>query len=288
MKPKYLLIFNLLISLVATSQQIALPGVVSIQNSEYNTGTREYVFEASITADFATDKLTDSQGVFLLEFVSEKNGSATKIKVFKAGLEIVNAKALEDAIIGRTPALNIYMCKEGELAENQVKYHYISLKNLYAERDRRIALLEKGRTTMKAEIERLEEELNTEIYTKKDAILQLHQQIEDLENKLPEFAKKLAIVNLDDASKLYKKAFELYINGNVKEAISLLDIDKLLAKGQETTNSLKSLRKQSQIIIETIALLEKQIEQTVKSLELGAELKNNSLNIKKQVNITKR
>lgn len=262
----HLVLFNS----ICYAQQIELKGNVSIQNSEYKTGMRQYVKGAAVSANFTKDQITDNEGTFILEFVGEDYGDPTQLKVSKTGLEVVNKKDLEEVIIGRIPSLRIYMCKEGELAFNQAEYYRISLSNIYVERDRRISILEKGGEAAKAEIKRLEEELNLEIYGKNDAIHKLNIEIKRLEEKLPAFAHNLALVNLDDASELYKKAYEFYLEGKIEEAIALIDVDEMQSIGLKTTSSLKDLRAQKKIINKAIALRAEQITKTVKILEFGA------------------
>ena len=126
MKKITIFILNLLlISLSINAQKIVLKGVVSIQNSEYETGTREYVQGATISTDSASDEITGGDGKFMFEFAENKIGDSIRLKVDKPGWEVVNEKDLIIVITGQTIPLKIHLCKEGELADNHVKYYQI-------------------------------------------------------------------------------------------------------------------------------------------------------------------
>lgn len=67
----YALLFFLIICLQVEAQQSNVRGVVSIHNSETETGKRQFVVNAQVEDDFgkAQPKLTDDKGQFQLTYI---------------------------------------------------------------------------------------------------------------------------------------------------------------------------------------------------------------------------
>lgn len=254
------------------AQQASLYGTVSIQNSEYNTGTREYVSKALVSGDFSKDKFTDSEGNFRIEFVGLKILDTTNIKISKNGLEVVNKNALREIVVGRTPILSIYMCEKDSLLAHQISYHNISVRNLDHELNRRIQLLERGGKYMKGEMRRIENEFNVKLNHKDDAIQVLKRKIEEMKTRLPEFALKMAEVNLDETNQNYKSAYEHFLKGEINSALLLLNLQSLKDKGDDIISDFEHSKKQFQISEKTFILVKNRFNRHIQELELGAEL----------------
>ena len=257
-----------------TAQQITLKGQVSIHNSKYETGTIEYVPNAYASAPFAGTVDSDTEGKFGLVFVGMDGGTEVKVKVEKAGLEVVNDYDLNQVIIGRKPLLRVYLIEKGRLAIAQTELYNISKEALFANKNALIARLQGSEQEKKAALQELENRLGIDIADVATAIELLDTKIESLEKRLPEFAQKLAAVNLDFASDLYIKAYEHYKKGEVEKAIEVLD-DAQLEVSYQTAIATIAEGKQLESIgqdLQEKGLL--QVAQIIESYELKAESYN--------------
>lgn len=124
-------------------QQLTLKGQVSVHNSKYDTGTIEFVQNASIMAPFTKPATTDINGNFQLVFVDLDHGTSISLQAEKYGLEVVNQHDLLQVIISRKLPLRIYVTTKGKLAEAQTELYNISKKALFARKDALIARLSK-------------------------------------------------------------------------------------------------------------------------------------------------
>ena len=236
------------------SQEINLQGQVSIHNSLYDTGTIEYVSNAYIRAGSTKPAITDDEGRFSLRFVGLETGTQVDVDVEKAGYEVVNAYELERVIIGRKLPLRVYLAKKGVLAVAQTELYKISKEALFASRDSTIARLERDSETV---ISDLEAQFGQEIGNFSEAKELINRKIESLERRLPETTQKLATVNLDFASALYKKAYQHFKDGEIKEAIEVLNEARLeqsikdavsqIAEGEKLEGIGKELQEKGQL-----------------------------------------
>ena len=273
MKKLLLIIGAILISTTPSliAQQITLKGQVSIHNSKYETGTIEYVQSAFATAPFADSDETDIEGKFGLTFVGIDAGTEVKVSVEKAGLELVNDYDLRQVIIGRKPLLRVYLTKKGKLATAQTELFNISKKALFAQKDALIARLQGSEQEKKAALQELETKLGIEIGDVATAIELLDSKIENLEKRLPEFAQKMAKVNLDFASDLYISAYEYFKKGEIEKAILVLDDAQLEISYQTAISTIAEGEKLQDVgkDLEEKGLL--QLNQIIESYELKAE-----------------
>jgi hypothetical protein len=123
MKPLCLLIL-IICFISATAQQSYLRGIVSIQNSETETGRRQYVPNAQVEDDFgkAQPAITDAGGNFQLVYVGVGEKTTVSFQIKKAGLEVVNKDALE-AVAGQYDAVKISMAPKEKIDEYRIKNH---------------------------------------------------------------------------------------------------------------------------------------------------------------------
>ncbi|MGH1363201.1 MAG: tetratricopeptide repeat protein [Calditrichia bacterium] len=261
----------LLLTICAYSQQITLNGQVSIHNSQYRTGSIQYVTDAYVSAPFTTPDATDEEGRFGLEFVGIDAGSSVKVNVERANLEVVNAYDLLKVILGRKPLLRVFLAEKGRLEQAQTELYKISREALFARKNALIAQLQASESESRSVISMLEERFGQKIANRFEAEEILNSKIESLEKRLPEFAQELASVNLDFASEMYRESYEHYKNGDIEQAIAVLDDAKLDESYQDALSTIREGEK-----LETIGkeLQEKgllQIEQIVDSYKLKAE-----------------
>ncbi len=133
---------------IVVGQSISLPGSVIIQNSEYETGHRQYVSDASIRAPFAKAVTSDKDGQFSLVFTGVENGTPVRLNVEKPGLEVVNSDEVESVILGRVPQLHVVMANAEKLAEAQMKYYNIATESIILNFGKKMDALRSERMTV--------------------------------------------------------------------------------------------------------------------------------------------
>jgi tetratricopeptide (TPR) repeat protein len=270
MKNTLLLLLTLILALPAHAQQITLTGQVSIHNSRYRTGQIEYVKGAYAAAPFTTPGETDDKGMFYLEFVGIDGGSSVALTVEKAGLEVVNARDLQDVIIGRKTPLRVYLADKGLLAQAQTELYNISQKALTARHEQLIARLRKEGAEGKTALQEIQEKLGREIADRFEAEEILNKQLEETQKRLPEFAQELAAVNLDFASDLYLQAYERYQNGDIERAIATLDETELDQAAIDALDNKAQLEKDKASIEAALQSEEERLQQIIQSYQLKA------------------
>jgi hypothetical protein len=99
-----LFIIFLLNAIASISQQSEIKGIISIHNSEYETGKRQYVSNAQVEDDFAkaTPQTTDANGNIKLVFVRIPEKTSVQLIVKKEDLLVVNIDGL-NAVTGQHP-----------------------------------------------------------------------------------------------------------------------------------------------------------------------------------------
>ncbi|MEN0046439.1 MAG: carboxypeptidase-like regulatory domain-containing protein [Bacteroidota bacterium] len=208
---------------VLTAQQINLNGLVSIHNSGYENGKTQYVKNAYVSVDFTTPTNTDDTGQFNLVFSGVPSGTDVKVTVEKDGWEIVNKLDLQEVVVGRLLPVRIYLAKKGQIAQARTELYNVSLKTLTARHDRMIAQLRKNNAESQEVIQELEQKLNIAISNRFEAEELLNKQLVTTKQRLPDFSLRLAKVNLDFASEMYRTAYEHFKKGEIEEAIEAID-----------------------------------------------------------------
>ena len=223
-------------------QQLSLKGVISVHNSQYNTGSIQYISNVQVSADSTSPTTSDKKGNFKLVFVGLKKGTSVNIKIEKTGLEVVNKRELQEVIIGRITPLKVYLAPKGALARAQAELYHVSIKALTTRHDALIARLRKEGAESQSAIAELEQRLNKAIVNRFEAEQLLSELLTATKKRLPELAKEFAIINLDFASDMYRKAYEFFRIGEIEKAIETLDeaiLDKEAAEAIKNLNQFK-------------------------------------------------
>jgi len=222
MKKLLLLCFFLFPYLIGTSlcaQQSTISGIVSIHNSQTETGTRQFVHNATIkdSLNQAQQVLTSNNGGFDLVYVSVPNGTSVRIKVSIKGLEVVNIYELK-AVLGQLSLMRISMATPQEIkkmSENMYNNGYTNASKKYKAEIKatkeKLSLLEQN-----------DDENRQEIASLQDRLVKLENRSDRLEEQMKELTERYVQVNLDDALPLYKEAFNLFQEGKPEEALSRL------------------------------------------------------------------
>ncbi len=274
--------FSLWLSLVCSAfmnvhaqNDIKLPGVIAMQNSQYNTGHRIYIADANIKSTAkCTPTTSDSKGEFTLVFSDKPAGDAATVFVNKDGLEVVNEKDLEEAaVVGRLAPLQVYMCKKGELEANKEAYYLISdsaIQSIYNARLK--ILLQKQGKEYNTTIISLEKELKDTIKNSDEAITALNEQLQAQKKQVKDAIGEFAIVNLDDQSETYQRAFAKFKKGNIDTALAILDKVNLEQRLQTNTEQIQKEKSEVDTINENIELKQQQIHQDVEQALFDARM----------------
>ncbi|MEI8007342.1 MAG: tetratricopeptide repeat protein [Bacteroidota bacterium] len=255
---------NILISLLilipfGICAQITVKGIVTEQNS----GNKP-VPGVQIKAIGTIPEQSDNAGLFQLSFSSKKPGDQiTVVEISKKGYEIVNKDAVNSWLISNDPnnRKKIIMCLEGLIAQNTLNYYNISLAGLTQGYANKIKNLQEQRD--KAVI-------NSKMFAEQAKAL--GDQFNMLQKQLEDLSGKFAHENFDDCSAIHKRAFEEFKQGNIEEAIKILEtvnseteIDK--AKQQRSKGiNLEKEGKEMQLTADTI------IQQNIKKMMFQADL----------------
>ena len=222
------------LSLTLSAQQSSISGIVSIHNSEYETGKRQYVQNAQVEDEFqkANAQTTNANGLFKLTFVKVEEKTSVNLLVKKEGLQVVNLDALT-AVTGQRETVRLSMAKPEKIAEYRRQIY--SVGKTQAETNLAAQLKKKS-----AAIELLQKDAQKNVV----AIAQLQNEYAELdkyakniEQQAQDLARRYAPINLDDAAPLYREAFGYFQKGDFEEALQILrgadligQADKILAE----------------------------------------------------------
>jgi len=216
---KALFILLSLNTMTLIAQQSEIKGIISIHNSEYETGKRQYVANAQVEDDFAkaTPQTTDANGNFKLVFVRIPERTSIQLIVKKEDLQVVNIDGLS-AVTGQRDVVRLSMAKPDKIAEYRRQIYQVGKteaeKNLAAQlkkKGEQIITLQKDAVKNKTAIEKLQKE-----YAELQAFAsKIEEQAQDL-------ARRYAPINLDDAAPLYRESFRLFQQGELAQALQIL------------------------------------------------------------------
>jgi tetratricopeptide (TPR) repeat protein len=268
MKVCYLILIMLLPQMII-AQQSSIVGTVSIFNSQFETGKRQYVANALIEDENgkALPTYTDSLGNFKLIFVSLGKGEAVILSIKKAGLEVVNADNLT-VVVGQRDAIKISMAKPGEVAEYRKKLYNIgksqaenALETQLNRKSMEIAALQKSATTNTKKIQQLQKEY-----------IKLQTYLKTLQEQAQDLARRYAPINLDDAAPLYRESFGYFQQGNLEKAMKILRGADLIGQADKILAERKSIDKIRQDVNERDSLYQQRAKDLLQTLVLKADL----------------
>ena len=249
---KHALLFLLgLISVFLHAQDYEVKGRISIHNSKETNKIIQYVKDVNVTTSVTPPVSSDYKGRFNLSFKEEDSNQTLNLTFEKTGYEVVNYQVLEHFNIDRKSLFRIYLAEKGYVEKRQKKLLYSNQKALYNHRDHLFDLLAFDNKESKAVIQELEKQLNSKIYNTIEAEEKINAEVKNIDNKLDDFSKHLATVNLDFTSSLYQKAFDFYQKGDIEKAVASLDeniLDKnynniiaVIEKAKENPESLDKI-----------------------------------------------
>ena len=219
MKNTWLTLLGIWVCTAALAQQTVLGGMVTVQNSKYETGRLEPVINAQVEEDYGRSQATTTgaDGAFRLPLVGIPEQESFRFSVRKSGLEVVNTDQLK-AVAGQKDAVRIYMARPEYIADFRKKIYNVGKTESEKAIERKLSQLEKDRA-----------ELQKNAAANADRIEALSAEIElaearakKIEQDARELAQKYERINLDDASEQYQQAFRLFQAGELDQALALL------------------------------------------------------------------
>lgn len=220
-------LFFMVVGVYAGAQSIPLTGTVAIQNSQYETGKRQYVKGASVRASFAKAATTDKQGQFALDFVGVMFGTPVRLSVSHASLTVVNMREMDQVIVGRKDPLVVVMADPDKLAEAQMKFYNIATTSIGKSFKVRMDSLRSEQRTLKERLAALEAEFGAKVKDMSEAIELLTKQRDQALSRARDLANEFATVDLDGASELYIQAYKLFERGEIDSVLIVLNEERL-------------------------------------------------------------
>lgn len=256
-------------SLTLVAQQSEIHGIVSIHNSEYETGKRQYVQNAQVEDDFekATPTTTSSDGTFKLVFVKVAEKTSVNLNVKKEGLQVVNIDGL-NAVTGQRDMVRLSMSKPEKIAEYRRQIYKVGKteaeKNLAIQlkkKGEQIEILQKDAQKNKTTIEQLQKEYG-----------ELQAFATKIEEQAQDLARRYAPVNLDDAAPLYRESFGLFQKGELDKALQILRGADLVGQADKILAERKAIGTIRQEANQRDSLQQKRTEDLMQVLGLKADL----------------
>lgn len=254
-------------------QDVRLPGVVVEQNSRIKSGSTRYVEGAFVLATGATATRSDATGKFTLLFADKPAGDLVRIQVKKTGYVVVNQRELDNAaVLSRRQPLKVVLCKEQTLRENQLTYYRIAEDIALREMQRKLQQLQQDAAARQHIIADLEAQLNRKISDEKQlmALLEQVQMVRQIQGEA--IADRLLLVNLDDADETYLRAHSAFLNGEVNQALAILDSLDNAAALDALQQSLSENKAAWNTLSQRIAQQENQKQQLLQQVLLKARL----------------
>jgi tetratricopeptide (TPR) repeat protein len=251
------LLFLLSPTLFAQTNNI-VRGIVTLQNSNSQPAKN-----VQVTTFGANPAYTNSAGQFELRISGGKPGQTVRLIVQKDSFQVLGPDPLifETAIredpneMIRIALANIQLFQERisrfmQSIDKQIQLQSGILKDLQ-EAQEKMSALEKEQKLIK------------------DSIAFLFQQVQTLESSKEELARKLASIDLDQASAYSVNAIETFLSGNVEEALELLNEEKLDAFYEEVLKREEEVAQAKQQAIENY-MIRARMQQTLLQFDEAA------------------
>jgi len=168
----------------------------------------------AVNADGVNTQISNRFGRFELNFPKKNPGDVVSITVDKDGFEVINKKESDKVVLRQNPdeLVEIVMCPQGAWHKAAADYYGIAAQAINRQFDKRLKEIEKAISTSAGK-----DEIIRKLAEERDTALAQAKKIAD------DFAR----VNLDEASDLYKTAFQLFQTGQIDQALETLDDAKL-------------------------------------------------------------
>ncbi len=208
-----------MLQIPVTAQQTVVKGIISIHNSEFETGKRVFVTNAQVedNAKKATTTVTNANGQFRLIYVGIGENKSVSFSVNKPGLRVVDETRLY-AVAGQEDTVYISMASPEKLAEYRATLFKVGKTAAQKEMEAKVQQMKRQVAELKKDAK-----LNvSEINQLQNSIDQLEDEKQRIELHAEELARRFAPINLDDATWYFKQAFKHFQNGNADVALIVL------------------------------------------------------------------
>jgi len=249
LKLRVLLISLFLSTATLAAQNNILKGIVKIQSS----GSKPLA-EVKISSFGAQTVRSNANGLFEITFSQKRPGMRVSLIVSKPGYEVINIEQVKSCLIRDNieDKLVIVMAKEGERDKEALR-HY----NIMIEYDNEKSAQQELK--LKAQIARKNID-DSKIANLKEQLYQLREDRNKWLRKAEELAPQMASIDLDRASDIVRRAYHLFNNGKIAEALQILE-DNELNKNLEL--AIKSRDAAKNRLVDTKTNLDKCIESFV-------------------------
>lgn len=206
----------------SNGQIIEISGQVFVQNSRDQNGKVKTVKNVKIKSPYSKTVSTDTKGRFNLKLVNPKMDETIFFQVSKSGYEVIDLPNLKYTLMDKKDKLRIFIAPKGYMQKARFELTTSAKNALTTERERLLDLLAFGGKATDAAIRTINSRTGMKVYTAYDAeelLLQMH---DDVEKNISLSAYELAIVNPDFASDDFLVAKSHYIQGDILEAVAIL------------------------------------------------------------------
>ncbi len=269
MMKNHAILFFFTLSVCIHAQQSEIKGIISIHNSEYETGKRQYVKNAQVEDDFAkaSAQTTDDNGNFKLVFVRTPDKTSVQLIVKKEGLQVVNIDGLS-AVTSQRDLIRLSMAKPDKIAEYRRQIYQVGKteaeKNFTSQlkkKSEQIEVLQRDAVKNKTAIEKLQ----TEYAELQDFTSKIEEQAQDL-------ARRYAPINLDDAAPLYRESFRLFQQGELGKALQILRGANLVNQANKILTEEQAINKAEKELLKRDSIKEQRKKDLMQVLGLKADL----------------
>jgi sRNA-binding carbon storage regulator CsrA len=266
---RFILLCFLIGSLQSKSQQSIIRGVVSIHNSETETGKRQYVANAQVEDDFetATSQTTDNLGFFSLIYVGKAEKDAVSFQIKKDGLQVVNIDALK-AVAGQKEIVKISMATPEKIDKYRKEIYRIGK----AESEKKLEILVQKKNKELTDLRKSSQQNQNKINKLEQELAEIEKQRNKIEEEAQELGRKYAPVNLDDASPLFREVFVLFQRGNLDSALFILTQVNLANKVYEILEERRKLAELYKEITQRDSVQKHRAEDVGEALKFKADL----------------
>lgn len=193
-----------------------LRGFVKLLNSGSQplAGVQISSFGSSPTA-------SKSDGSFELVFANKQPGDKVALLISKNGYDLVNSKEVEDVIIRKNAddLITIVMCPQGQRNQIALNYYNIIIQNANAALEKKLAAIDARLGDLESD-----DQARNQLLEEKE---RLRQERDQAVAQAEDLARRLADIDLDQASELSREALETLQSGDLDAALAVLDEEKL-------------------------------------------------------------
>jgi tetratricopeptide (TPR) repeat protein len=208
------------------AQQGIIKGIVTIQNSSFNNKDKMgFVQDAQVEGLYVKTKptLTDANGLFSLKIIGAKVAEKVRLKVHKEGFRVINPSDLS-AVIDQNDTVRIVMAKPEDIEAMRLQLYAVCKTTAESAFQYKLKVYNKGLIDLK-------NRANTEgVQTVENPAKLLSHCAKNVDDRTQEIARKYSLVNLDDASTEYQKAFDFFQKGAIDSALRVFERTDLSRK----------------------------------------------------------